>query len=421
MKEEAFLHVWKTPVVAALDLNKLAIDGGAPVRTTAWPVWPTFPADEVAACTEVLTSGKVNYWTGSVGRAFEREFAEFVGVPHAIACSNGTVALELCLHGVGLSTGDGVVVPSRTFVATAHAVVLSGGRPQFADVSADTGNVTADSIEAAANHRTRAVIVVHVAGWPADMLAIRALCDRKGWALIEDCAQAHDAKIAGRSVGSFGDAAAFSFCQDKIMTSGGEGGMVTTSDREIWSRMWSRKDHGKSWDAVYEQEHPPGFRWLHESVGSNGRMTEMQSAIGRVQLSKLPGWVDTRREHAHRLITRLKAHDTLRVPTPGPGIRHAYYRLYAYVRPPMLAQGWSRDRLMAAIEAEGVPCQSGSCSEIYLEAAFPERWRPQARHLPLTKALGEASLCFKVQHTCQASDMDDVAEAVDRVMRVARR
>lgn len=410
----------ETSVEAALDLKTLAIDGGAPVRTTAWPAWPVFPTDELTATTAVLTSGKVNYWTGEEGRKFEQEFAAFVGVPHAIACSNGTVALELCLYGVGLEPGDAVVVPSRTFVATAHAVVLCGGQPQFADVDPDTGNVTAASLEAAADEKTRAVIVVHVAGWPADMPAIRALCDRKGWALIEDCAQAHDAAIDGISVGAFGDAAAFSFCQDKIMTTGGEGGMVTTGDRTIWSRMWSRKDHGKSWDAVYEREHPPGFRWLHESVGTNGRLTEMQSAIGRVQLGKLRDWVDTRRDNAHRLIERLQAHPALHVPTPSENIRHAYYRLYAYVRPEALAEGWDRDRVMAAIEAEGVPCQSGSCSEIYRELAFPDAWRPKAP-LPVTQELGETSLCFKVHHTCDAADMDDIAMAVDKVMAAATR
>ena len=405
---------------AAVDLNKLAIDGGAPVRSTPWPAWPTFPADEVSAATAVLTSGQVNYWTGTEGRTFEREFAAFVDSPHAIVCNNGTVALELCLHGVGLQPGDAVVVPSRTFVATAHAVALCGGTPQFADVDADSGNVTAASIEAAADTSTRAVIVVHVGGWPAQMAEIRALCDRKGWALIEDCAQAHDARIDGRSVGTFGDVAAFSFCQDKIMTTGGEGGMVTTADTAIWKRMWSRKDHGKSWDAVYEREHPPGFRWLHESVGTNGRLTEMQSAIGRVQLGKLRDWVDTRRANAHRLIERLQAHAALRVPTPAETVRHAYYRLYAYVRPDALAPGWDRDRIMNAVAAEGVPCQSGSCSEIYREKAFPEHWRPQQR-LPVTRTLGEQSLCFKVHHTCDTQDMDDVAAAVDRVLHVATR
>lgn len=405
---------------AAVDLNKLAMDGGAPVRSTAWPAWPTFPADEVAAVTDVLASGKVNYWTGEVGRQFERDFAAFVGVPHAIACSNGTVALELCLHGIDLQPGDAVVVPSRTFVATAHAVALCGGQPQFADVDADSGNITASTIEAASNDSTRAVIVVHMGGWPADMREIRELCDRKGWALIEDCAQAHDARIEGWSVGSFGDAAAFSFCQDKIMTTGGEGGMVTTTRPEIWSRMWSRKDHGKSWEAVYGREHPPGFRWLHESVGTNGRLTEMQSAIGRVQLGKLREWVDTRRDNAATLIERLRNHDALHVPTPGPDIRHAYYRLYAYVRPEALRSGWDRDRIMAAVSAEGVPCQSGSCSEIYREKAFPDAWRPAAP-LPVTKAVGEASLCFKVHHTCNTADMHDVAAAIDKVMRHAQR
>ncbi len=404
----------------ALRSDTLAIDGGTPVRTRAWPAWPSFPADEVDAAADVLRSGKVNYWTGDNGRAFEREFAEFVGTEHAIACSNGTVALELCLHGVGVKPGDSVVVTSRTFVATAHAVALAGARPRFADVDRDSGNVTAQSIEAAAGPDTTAVIVVHVAGWPADMQSIAALCRSRGWALIEDCAQAHAARIGDQFVGSFADAAAFSFCQDKIMTTGGEGGMVTTSNRELWSRMWSRKDHGKSWDSVYEREHPPGFRWLHDSFGTNGRMTEMQSAIGRVQLAKLPSWVATRREHAGQLLRRWAQAAALRTPTPDAAMTHAYYRLYAYARPEALAPGWDRDRIMASVQAEGVPCHSGSCSEIYLEQAFPARWRPAARH-PGARELGETSLAFLVHPTLGAQDVEDLGAAVDKVLSVATR
>jgi hypothetical protein len=404
----------------AVTLSRLAIDGGEPVRSAPWPAWPRFEDDELEAATAVLRSGRVNYWTGDEGRAFEREFATAIGCEYGIACSNGTVALELVLHALGIGPGADVIVPSRTFVATAHAVALMGARPVFADVDPDSGNITPQSVEAVLTPRTRGVIAVHVGGWPAEVEALGQLCRERGIALVEDCAQAHGAAVDGRAVGSFGDASAFSFCQDKIMTTGGEGGLVVMSRRDLWSRAWSRKDHGKSWAAVYEREHPPGFRWLHESIGSNGRLTEMQAAIGRVQLRKLEAWVVRRRHNAGCLIDRWRTQSALRIPEPPAGVEHAHYRLYAYVVPDALRSGWDRDRVMAAIAAEGVPVSVGSCGEIWREQAFPEAWRP-SEPLPVAAELARTSLAFTVHHTIGDGDVDNLAAAVEKVLAAATR
>jgi dTDP-4-amino-4,6-dideoxygalactose transaminase len=409
--------------VEALALNlcaRLAIDGGEPIRSAPWPAWPRFDEDELEASTAVLRSGRVNYWTGEEGRKFEREFADAVGSAYGIACSNGTVAIEIILHALGIGPGCDVIVPSRTFVATAHAVALMGARPVFADVDPDSGNITPQTVLAAMTPRTRGVIAVHVGGWPVEVHALAQLCHEQGIAFIEDCAQAHGAKVDGRSVGTFGDAAAFSFCQDKIMTTGGEGGLVTMARRDLWSRAWSRKDHGKSWDAVYERQHPPGFRWLHESVGTNGRLTEMQAAIGRVQLRKLDAWVQQRRRNAAQLMDRWRTQSALRIPEPPAGVEHAHYRLYAYVEPEALRSDWDRDRVMAAIAAEGVPVNVGSCSEIWRERAFPDLWQPQ-QPLPVAAELGRTSLAFLVHHTAGERDMDDIAGAVEKVLAAATR
>jgi hypothetical protein len=295
-----------------------------------------------------------------------------------------------------------------------------GARPVFADVDPDSGNVTAQTVEAVLTPRTRAVIAVHVGGWPVEVDALAQLCRERGIAFVEDCAQAHGAAVDGRKAGSFGDAAAFSFCQDKIMTTGGEGGLVVTPRRDLWSRAWSRKDHGKSWAAVYEREHPPGFRWLHESVGTNGRLTEMQAAIGRAQLRKLDTWVKRRRRNAGRLIDRWRTQAALRIPEPCAGVDHAHYRLYAYIVPDALRSGWDRDRVMAAIAAEGVPVNSGSCGEIWRELAFPESWRP-SQPLPVADELARTSLAFTVHHTIGDADADDLAAAVEKVLAAATR
>ena len=212
--------------------SNLAIDGGPKVRTTPFAPWPSFAEDEVEAAAAVLRSGNVNYWTGEEGHQFEAELAAFTGCKHAIALANGTVALELALYALGIGPGDEVVTTSRTFIASASCAVMRGALPVMADVDRDSQNITADTIRAALTPRTEAIIAVHLAGWPCDMDPIMELATSTGLKVIEDCAQAHGASYKGRPVGSMGDVAAFSFCQDKIMTTGGEGGMLTTNDAE---------------------------------------------------------------------------------------------------------------------------------------------------------------------------------------------
>ena len=396
----------------------LAIDGGRPLRTQPFAPWPCFPSDEVEAVARVVQSGKVNYWTGEEGRLFEGEFAAFTGSRHTIALANGTVALELALYALGIGPGDEVVVASRTFIASASCMVMRGATPVMADVDGDSQNITADTVRAALTPRTRAIIAVHLAGWPCDMDPILELARERELWVIEDCAQAHGATYKGRPVGSMGDVNAFSFCQDKIMTTGGEGGLLTTNDPDKWARAWAFKDHGKSYDAVYNRTHPPGFRWLHESFGTNWRLTEMQSALGRVLLRKLPQMVEKRRRLAAILTERFSQMPALRVTVPPSEIGHSYYKYYVFLRPERLREGWTRQRIIDAINAEGIPCFSGSCSEIYLERAFPEAMRPQHR-LAIAKQLGETALMFLVHPTLSESDMHDTADAVGKVLAAA--
>lgn len=384
-----------------------------------WSRWPAFDAEQIAAVEAVLRSGKVNYWTGEQARAFELEFAAACGCRHGVALANGTLALELALHALDIGAGDEVVVTPRSFIASASAVVLRGAQPVFADVDAVSQNITADSIAAVLTPRTRAIVAVHLAGWPCELEPIMALASSRGLRLIEDCAQAHGATYRGRPVGSFGDVAAFSFCQDKILTTGGEGGMLVTSDEALWRRAWAYKDHGKSFAAVYRQEHPPGFRWLHESFGSNWRITEMQAALGRVQLGRLTGWVARRRRHAAALTAALRRLPALRLTLPPAGIGHAYYKYYAFVRPERLAPGWSRDRIMNTVAAAGVPCFSGSCAEMYLEKAFEAPGLRPAGRLPVARALGETSLMLLVHPTLGDADIAQACRAVREVVNAA--
>lgn len=397
----------------------LAVEGGSPVRTALLPPWPHFAADEKAAVQSVLTSGKANYWTGQECTSFETEFARYVGSRHAVALANGSVALELALHVLEIGPGDEVIVPARSFMATASCVVLRGARPVFADVDAQSGNLTAKTVRAVLTPRTRAVIPVHLAGWPCDMDPLMALAREHDLKVIEDCAQSHGATYKGRVTGSIGHVGAFSFCQDKIMTTGGEGGMLVTDDEALWARAWSYKDHGKNYDAVFNREHPPGFRWLHESFGTNWRLTEIQAAIGRGQLAKLPSWLTARRRNARLLDAQLAGVPGLALHEPPIDCAHAHYKYYAYVEPARLQPRWTRERIVEAINAEGVPCVSGSCSEMYLEKAFDGTdFRPVER-LPVARRLGESSLMFLVHPTMLRQDVLDTAAAIRKVMHAA--
>lgn len=386
---------------------------------TPFSPWPSFTEEEADAVRTVILSNKVNYWTGQECRQFEKEFAAWVGSECAVALANGTVALDVALKALGIGEGDEVIVTSRTFLASVSSIVNAGAVPVFADVDCDSQNITAETISAVLTARTKAVICVHLAGWPCDMDPIMELAAQHDLKVIEDCAQAHGAQYKGRSVGSIGHVGAWSFCQDKIMTTGGEGGMVTTNDRDLWSRMWSYKDHGKSWEAVYERQHPPGFRWVHESFGTNWRMLEVQAVVGRIQLRRMAEWQARRLENAQQIWTCARSLDGLRVPEIPSHITHAAYKCYVFVETDKLKDGWTRDRMLNEISARGVPCFSGSCSEVYLEKAFDETgWRPE-KPLPVARRLGEESLMFLVHPTLTADELAKTCTVLADVVMAA--
>ncbi|HOQ43239.1 MAG TPA: aminotransferase class I/II-fold pyridoxal phosphate-dependent enzyme [Smithellaceae bacterium] len=405
--------------------------------------WPYFSTDEIMSVAAVLQSGKINQWTGSQVEIFQEEFADYCGVRHAIALANGSVALDLALLALDIGPGDEVIVTPRTFVASAACVVLRGAKPVFVDVDPDSQNITAESIRRGITPRTRAIIAVHLAGWPCDMDPILEIAKEHSLKVIEDCAQCHGAvyysrwlgwnsadkhtasieqdgvRLYPRLTGSMGDMAAFSFCQDKIMTTGGEGGMLLTNDDALWEKAWSYKDHGKSYAAVHQRQHPPGYRWLHESFGTNLRMTEIQAAIGRLQLQKLPQWLTARRSNASILTKEFSLVPGLRVTVPPKTVQHAYYKYYVFVRPEKLKVGWSRDRIMSALMEDGVPCFSGTCSEVYLEKAFEVKDFRPAERLPAAQELGETSLMFLVHPTMTPENMQKIVSAVKKVMAEA--
>ena len=378
--------------------------------------WPSFSKEEVQSVKEVLLSNKVNYWTGNECREFEKEFAAWSDSKYAVSLANGTLALDIAFRALGIGNGDEVIVTSRSYIASVTSIINSNATPVFVDIDPESQNITPDNIRAAITNKTKAIVCVHLAGWPCEMDEIMAIAKSNNLFVIEDCAQAHGAKYKGISVGSIGDIGCWSFCQDKIMTTGGEGGMVTTNKKSLWLKMWEYKDHGKSYKAVYGKDHPEGFRWLHESFGTNWRMTEMQGAIGRIQLRRMPEWTELRNRNA-LILNQAFDHFTnkiglLRIPQLKSDNKcvHAYYKYYVFVERNSLKNNWDRDKIISEINSQGVPCIHGSCSEIYLEKAFDKtNFRPKKR-LKVAKELGETSIVFLVHPTLSIEEMSEIAE-----------
>lgn len=397
--------------------------------------WPHFEEDEIQSVVNVLRSGKINQWTGNEVTSFETEFAQYIGSRYAIALANGSLALDLALMALDIGKGDEVIVTSRSFVASVSCVVLRGAVPVFVDVNLESQNITFESISKAFGPKTKAVIVVHLAGWPCEIDKIRLFCKQKEIALIEDCAQAHGAKYKNERVGGFGDCSIFSFCQDKIITTGGEGGMLLTNREDIWEKVWSYKDHGKKYREVFSQKHELGFRWVVESFGTNCRMTEIQAAIGRIMLKKLDKWVEKRRFFADLLNSRLNSVKGLRVTTPPPDVYHSYYKYYIFLKSDDLKEGWSRRAIIETLNKQNIPCDTGICPEIYLEKAFESclfridrddgnfhsdiKNEKEVHRLPNAKKLGETSMAFLVHPTLDSQTIQYVIDKLQRVMEKA--
>lgn len=351
-------------------------------------VWPQMSEKMINSVTDVLKSGKLNQWNNPAVKDFEKKFANYFGSNYAIAVFNGTVALELCIKTLGLKEGDEVIVTPRTFLASASCCAWYGIKPVFVDVDINSQNITLETIKSAITNKTKAVILVHLAGWPCDLKEICEYCREKGIYIIEDCAQAHGAKYNGKSVGTWGDINAWSFCQDKIITTGGEGGMVTTNCPHLYKLAWSLKDHGKGYDTVFNTEHPPGFRWLHENIGTNWRMMPMQAVIGSDALDVLEEWIDHRRKIASIYNNTLKDCQGIRLTLPPEKVYHSYYKYYFFIDPSKFKI--SRDKIIELINEENIFCQVGSCSEVYKENAL-EQFSPKTE-LSITKKLFDSAL-----------------------------
>jgi dTDP-4-amino-4,6-dideoxygalactose transaminase len=363
---------------------------------------------QIKLVSEVLKKNKTNYWTGDHGRLFEREFSKYHSVKYSVCVSNGSVALELALKVLNLKKTDAVIVTPRSFVISASCVLNLGLEPIFADVDFN-GNINIEGIRKAYKRGVKAIIVVHLNGLSCDLDLIVKFAKEKKLYLIEDCSQAHGAIYKGKKVGSFGDIATWSFCQDKIISTGGEGGMISTNSKKLWLKCWSIKDHGKNYKSVFFKKHKTGFRWLHDNLGSNYRMTEMQAAIGREQLKTLDNQLKIRNAIANIYLNQLKDYYQKYHLLLKPDFKcqtcpfkknekkcnkclHAFYRLNLFINKIKIKQ----IQLIKELNKNKINCSIGACPEIYREKIFKKlKFYPKKR-LANAKLLGETSIMFPI-------------------------
>ena len=387
--------------------------------------WPYFDNEQITAASKILSSGNVNYLNGNEGKLFEKEFADWANSKYAVALANGSLALSASYKALGIKKDDEIITTPRTFIATTSCAILAGAKPIFADVDKDSGLITAETIEPLITKKTKLISIVHLAGWPADMQQICNLAKSYNLKMVEDCSQAHGAKLRinneWQSVGSFAEIGTWSFCTDKIISTGGEGGMITTNYHNLWDNIWSIKDHGKTLSSISRKNHPIGYRWVHEKIGTNYRLTEMQSAIGRIQLRNLSEMHFKREKNALILRNELKDISYLRLPFPPNNSIHAWYKFYIYIKPSALKNDWSRDRIIKEISQLGYPCFSGGCGEIYLEKGIKELGYSPENRLPIAKELAETSLMFCVHPTISDVEMEKYSKVIKRILKKASR
>ena len=329
-------------------MAELAINGGTPLRTIPYPVWPVYDETEKQAILEVLESLQ---W-GTLGPcvlAFEKEFAEYLGAARVQTVNSGTVSLEVILRALGIGPGDEVIIPPYTFIATATAVLMVGAIPVFADIDPASNNMDPQKAEEAITPRTRAIMPVHIAGVPADMDAFTALAGKYKLSLIEDAAQAHGSEWNGRKVGSLGTAGSFSFQLSKNM-SAGEGGAIVTNDEELAEKTWSIHHVGRKKDGVW---------YGHYTLSSNLRMTDWQAAILRSQLTRLDGQIDTREKNVKLLNNLLGEIDGVEPFTRDPRATRVTHHLYMFRYNSEVFDGIPKNRFVEALTAEGIPAHSG--------------------------------------------------------------
>ena len=379
--------------------------------------WPQFSRSEIQSVTNVLRSSKVNYLTGKYGKKFELKFSQYLNIKYSTAVSNGTVALELAILSLDIKKGDEIIVTPRSFFASVSSIIKVGAIPIFADVDIETQNISLNSIKKVLSKKTKAILCVHLAGLPCDMEKICKFAKEKKIFIIEDCAQSHGASINKKNVGTFGNVAAWSFCNDKIISTGGEGGMVTTNSLKIKKFVESYKDHGKNFTKYNSIKKNQKFRYLHDSIGSNYRITEMQSVLGIEQLKYLNKNISIRNKYAKIFDKSLKKFKFINLFLTKKNYVNAYYRYYFKINSKFLKKNWNRDKILKKLNEYSIPSGTGSCPEIYKEEAIKKLKIFQKSDLKNAHILSKNTITINFHHQMKNTEILYIRNKIEHLFK----
>ena len=367
--------------------------------------WPNYDSKIINKIINILKSGRTNYLIGKEGSKFEKNFSKFYNIKYTNVVANASLGLELSLLSLNLKKGDEVIVTPRSYHSSVSSIIRAGLTPIFADIDRYSMNICPKSIEKNISKKTKAIICVHLYGMPCDMKKINKLCTKFKLKVIEDCSQAHGTKISKKYVGSFGDISVFSFCQDKIISTGGEGGMIATNNKKLHNKIWSLKEIGKNKTKYHKVDNSSNnFPYLHDSIGTNARITEIQSCIGNYQLNKLKNYIRRRNLNAMIYYEKLKKCKYLIIPKFSSNITHSYYRYTVIINDKLI----KRSLLMKNLKMEGVECNVGGCPTIYDEKYFKKNFRINKNNFPNTEYLKDKTISFIVDQTVDKKEIRKV-------------
>ncbi len=359
--------------------------------------WPNFNKNLIVKVGEILKTGKINYTTGPYGKKFENEFSKFVGNKYSVAICNGTAALEVAIKSLRLPKNSEIIVPARSFFASAACIVNTGHTPIFADVDILTQNISLKDVKKKITKKTKAIICVHLGGMPCEMYGLRKIANQNKIKIIEDCSQAHGASIKNKQVGSFGDISTWSFCNDKIISTLGEGGMVSTNKKRLFEFCKRYINHGASLNNKINSEK---FIYNKNYFGTNLRITEIQSLTGLEQLKDLIKVQKKREKMAKSYFDLIsKYQNYFQCYYPSKQTKSAWYRFYFFIKKDVRFYKKLRFEIIKKLKQSKVKCFTGSCPEIYLEKSFKKLRNFKIVRLENCKILGETSIALEVNHT----------------------
>ena len=358
--------------------------------------WPIVSSKEIKIVNKVLKSNKLNYWTGTNCTNFEKEFSNKFKIKYSISLANGSVGLDIAIKSLKLKKNSEIIVTPRSYISSVTSVINQGLKPIFADIDLNSQNIEAKNIEKKITKNTKAVVVVHLGGMPSNMIKIKELAKKYNLKIIEDCSQAHGAKINNKYVGTFGDVSVWSFCNDKILNTLGEGGIVATKNRNNFKNLWSLKDCGKNYSKLRKKKRQFKFRWVHDFEGTNLRMTEVQAAVGRYQLKQLDKWIKKRNINSIKINKVCEKFRSIKTQKTPKNFTNAYYRCYVFLRPNFIKKGWTREKILKYLNKIGLYCDVGSCPEIYKEKFLITNKLVSSKELENASLVGKTSIAFKV-------------------------